>query len=135
MIERTTATRVVASALLAATMVGLPIMAYPFVYGWYALGVGAVVAVGFALLGFRRLSHGTYSRVGATVAGIVGMVTVINWIASTDVGRPGAYRTAWVQFGLLAATWVCGSIAAFIGSFVRIARRKAKDRLSGASDA
>jgi len=121
--DPSTASRVVASALLSATMLGVPGTAYPFFHGRDWLGIGALVAMACAFIGFRRLSRGTYSRRGATFAALVAMVTVVNLLTDTAVGRPGAYRTVPVEAGLLFFAWLCGFMMAVVGSLIPIKTR------------
>jgi hypothetical protein len=113
-------TRLLASALLAASMLGIPLAVYPFVHGWYALGVGALAAEVCAIMGFRKVFRSDYSSYGAIIAGIVGFVVSTDALGRTAIGATGVERTLIVQFGLIAVSWLCCTLSAFIGSLLKV---------------
>jgi hypothetical protein len=113
-------TRLLTSALLAASMLGIPLAVYPFLHGWYGVGVGALVAEVCAILGFRTVLRSDYSSTGAIIGGIIGLVVSTDVMGRTAVGAIGAERRPLIQAGLIALAWLCCTLSAFIGSLLRV---------------
>jgi hypothetical protein len=101
-------------------MLGIPLAVYPFVHGWYGLGVGAIAAEACAILGFRKVLRSDYSSAGAIIAGTIGFVVSTDALGRTAIGATGVARTPFIEFGLLAFSWLCCTLSAFIGSLLRV---------------
>jgi hypothetical protein len=120
--------RAITTVALLTCILGGILVAYPLIHGHYFLGaVVAVVAVA-SFAGFRRLTTRSvgYSTRAAFVGAVIGLV--VNVLARTEIGKPGAERTVGTQVALLLLVHAAGSLAAFFASYVRIALQPGRIR-------
>jgi hypothetical protein len=115
--------RALASGLLVAGMLGVPLVVYPLSHGSYAVAALLAVAAISALVAFGRLTRLLpYSRTAATIAALVALVATSDALGHTAVGRTGAMRTVLEQVALMGLTWIGGAACAFAASFLKLAR-------------
>jgi len=110
-------------------MLAVPGAAYPLFHRQHAVAALVGASAVIALVAFRRLTHVVaYSRSAATIAALVALVSAVQALGRTEIGKVGATRTAFEEAGLILLAGVAGALAAFAASFVKLGLVRSKTK-------